>query len=538
MIEKYLTTETDEYASIKYITPELTKFANITHPGILNFISQLQSQSDKTYVLINALGAGEFWGNNSQGDYFPEAALSHEGPKYGYQTFPIYGHVFSHHQHIDPSMAYGKVIYSAYDNEMHRILIIAELINDNLPPELLTNIISSTKLAVSMGCRNPYDVCSICGNIATKVSDHCDHIKYNLKQILPNGKKVYMINPEPQFFDISFVTIGADKTSYLLSKVAEENAQTSIYIPYIKPMHDTRIAEDKFADIIKTLDQEFAEPITAAKFQQVSPSIISSIDNEPSIDKDILDKLCQLPMPTILSAFRNNGIIPHDTEFSYIMNQKLGIPGAFDNLPAPDLSSIPDSVTRLFTSSENSNDGNTLLAPYQNDRAIDVPHLTVRLLILRKTADGATAYPLPPSATILQQPTAAHGSLLMPAALAAAGLLLYKLGLFNLAANGRELLGGIGLGASGSIIAKLLADSGDRPMQKQAISPTLLRAGISLPIFYTLSSIFRRQAPYAHQGFIKRMIREHPGLSTAAISIFGSPNRIINTGKLLFRSVH
>ena len=61
-------------------------------------------------------------------------------------------------------------------------------------------------------CKIPFDECSICHKKSPKISDYCDHLKYQMGKILPDGKKVYAINgnydytkhEKPlNFFDIS-----------------------------------------------------------------------------------------------------------------------------------------------------------------------------------------------------------------------------------------------------------------------------------------------------------------------------------------------
>ena len=76
----------------------------------------------KAYFHINAMGAGEYYGANRNGDYFPEEQLL----KY-YPTFMSNpAHLFRHHINKDPSIANGKVIFATYNSNMHRVELIAE----------------------------------------------------------------------------------------------------------------------------------------------------------------------------------------------------------------------------------------------------------------------------------------------------------------------------------------------------------------------------------------------------------------------------
>src|SRR5262249_17689284 len=69
-------------------------------------------------------------------------------------------------------------------------------------------------------CRVPFDVCSICKNKARTRAEYCAHLRYQMRQTLPDGRQVCAINTLPRFFDISPVAVGAEKASHILKKVA------------------------------------------------------------------------------------------------------------------------------------------------------------------------------------------------------------------------------------------------------------------------------------------------------------------------------
>lgn len=78
---------------------------------------------------------------------------------------------------------------------------------------------------VSMGCRCGTSVCSICGNEAHTEDDFCDHVlSYkggNFKNL-----PVFEDNRDIEFFEISFVSQGADKQAKILEKVASKTQPT------------------------------------------------------------------------------------------------------------------------------------------------------------------------------------------------------------------------------------------------------------------------------------------------------------------------
>jgi len=181
------------------------------------------------YLHVIALGAGEYYGPNANGDYFPEKELIgaceiYEGQKrcYGFKTFESHAKVYRLHQNKDPEKAIGDVVRAIYNQKMHRVeLIIA--VEKEKAPDLVERIEKGEKLPVSMGCKVKYDECSICGNRAYRSRmEYCIHGMTMLNQVLPDGRKVYRVNVGPLFHDISFVRVPADKTAYVLAKVAEE----------------------------------------------------------------------------------------------------------------------------------------------------------------------------------------------------------------------------------------------------------------------------------------------------------------------------
>jgi hypothetical protein len=214
------------------------------HPTVQRFIKEGSAKSDKgVYVLVNALGASEYWGSNVNGDSFPESALIHSPPgwsemspeqmrraakdwKYGYPTF-MNAHPFKHHVNKDPSRAFGHVEIAVWNPKMHRVELVVfidrKLCEKNGATDVLERIENGEFPDVSMGCKVPYDRCSICDKKSKTQEDYCKHAKTMMNKILPDGRKVCVHNDFPRFFDISFVFIGADKSAKMLAKLAHVN---------------------------------------------------------------------------------------------------------------------------------------------------------------------------------------------------------------------------------------------------------------------------------------------------------------------------
>lgn len=270
-------------------------------PEVQTYLDKLKPDPQRIYVLVNALGAGEFWGSNINGDYFPEASLIHKGPVYGYETF--YGAFpYKHHVNKDPSKAFGKVELAVWNDAMKRVELVVMI--DRRRAELFGAMDVCDKLDhglfpdVSMGCKVPYDLCSKCldwkkyrqaqatfdparhrsvghavllfhrqnpiRGLSVTRNDYCEHLKTMLNKILADGTKIYAINDYPRFFDISFVFIGADKTAKVMAKLAMAHTRGRKYAT----IPSWRVAEE----------MGYEQPSTEKAFEKVAaiPSVWSS----------------------------------------------------------------------------------------------------------------------------------------------------------------------------------------------------------------------------------------------------------------------
>lgn len=252
------------------------KMARELPSQIEDYIRAATPSAGKTQVLIDAMGSSDFFGSNSNGDYFPTNALNHRGADYGYETFMHYAFPYRNHVNKDPAKAYGdKVSLSAYDDRMHRVVLIVSL-DDRRCKDIIERIMDGDYPAVSMGCRVPWDECSICANRARNRGEYCDHLRYQMNKILADGRRVCAINRLPKFFDISIVPIGAEKASFVLKKVAHEipayeiNSKPSaelgeLYYAKLAGV-ERKLAAEKSADITKQV------PAQDVKVEGITPS--------------------------------------------------------------------------------------------------------------------------------------------------------------------------------------------------------------------------------------------------------------------------
>lgn len=229
----------------------IQKLAGSMMPEIQEWLRGYTPNKKEIVVLVNALGASEFWGQNSNGDRFSWDSLSHccddhvgvyhpidtftgkPVPPYGYRTF-LDAHPFAHHRNKDPNRSFGSVALSVLNRKMRRIELVvivdrAKALNFGAQ-HIVDRIDSGDYPDVSMGTKVPYDVCALCGNKSKTRHDYCSCIKnIGMGKILSDGRQIGVWNPHPKFFDISFVFIGADKTAKMMMKLA--HADSGLWVP-------------------------------------------------------------------------------------------------------------------------------------------------------------------------------------------------------------------------------------------------------------------------------------------------------------------
>ena len=134
------------------------------HPTVREYIGNIEPKEGKLYVLVNALGSGEYYGSNINGDYFEEAELSKTAEHSGHRTFLNAG-VYRHHKNKDPEKSMGQIKVAEYNPSMRRVELIIELDREKTAAmghgDLLTSLDAGENPSVSMGCKVKHDVCSI-----------------------------------------------------------------------------------------------------------------------------------------------------------------------------------------------------------------------------------------------------------------------------------------------------------------------------------------------------------------------------------------
>lgn len=207
---------------INFTQDGINKVASLaTHipEKLVHVINEIEKNADAKYAYLydRALGSGEIYGPNNNGDFFGRDELVRK-----HDTFVKCAHVFRHHQNKDPRNAIGSVMASAYNEPMDTVDLILRCPMDKVASDI-KKFEDGGSIATSMGAKVAFDVCSICGNQARSRMHYCQHLKSHMLRVYPDGRQVYAKNPNPRFVDISMVVIPADPASTVLRKIASMN---------------------------------------------------------------------------------------------------------------------------------------------------------------------------------------------------------------------------------------------------------------------------------------------------------------------------
>lgn len=281
---------------------------------IESFLLGLEKKPNHTYLHINAMGASEYWGINRNGDNFPEEML-----KQHYKTFVTSpAHVFRHHINKDPKKSFGVVIFATYNENMHRVELIAEC-----PDDLIADAISRIKLgdypSTSMACKTPFDVCSICGNKAHSRQEYCSHLRTEIGRLYPDGRRVSALNIGPlKFFDISIVTRGADPTSYILKSAGE-----GAYLPLPSSLEAAEVEGlvEKTAELKKW--SELIKEVTGGEVLSADSTGDKILDSIQDPGPETIELLSSLDISHALTGMAHLGISPSLRYLSELIARKF-----------------------------------------------------------------------------------------------------------------------------------------------------------------------------------------------------------------------
>ncbi|RLA42216.1 MAG: hypothetical protein DRQ64_00065 [Gammaproteobacteria bacterium] len=445
--------EQDGEPLVRIVRPGvMEKTSSAMVPEVQDFISKLRPDPRYTYVLVNAMGYSEFFGANSNKDYYghnhhldfngllnapsdwgADACKDLVAGKKWLYGFPTYygATVYAHHKNsCRDTLGFGDVIFVMPNHRMKRIELVMrvdnELAAERGRTSILDRIQQNARVDVSMGCKVPFDFCSICTDwehvqtawktfdpgkhahpgiailhyhrgvapirgLSITRADYCEHMRLTPGAILPDGRKVYVYNDFPRFFDISFVWIGADKTArvmwYMGGKSNVAMPQTGAPAPSPFQAIDqqrsaVKMAMEKRAEntiFFKRGEIEKEIPATYAKKIELCAS------QEPDLPFNLLGDAAEISGPkTLLSTLAALGIVLKPREFHMVvtkgrpMGEKLAGLALAQNAEFNTFSSGIDD-TYAISGDKVSADMARVFQPAAGSRSSFAPHLGPRV---------------------------------------------------------------------------------------------------------------------------------------------------------------
>lgn len=287
-------------------------------PDLEQFIEKLGGSlpTNKVAFYNRAVPAFESYGENRNGDAFWRRELMAK-----HATFVTHGHYYRHHKNKDPTIAQGRPIASAWNDQTDMVDLIIEADRDRVE-DRIHMLERGEKVATSMGCHVKYDECSICGNQAPSRAFYCEHVSkhasapYGMRSVLEDGRVCCVFNPNPIFFDLSDVGRGAAEESETLMKLAELEMPPDAVARHLGIEEPSQLivslleknAGEKGADLLKKI------PAADERMSRVPFS-----DMEREIPSELLSKIRERlgPMRALrhLSAV---GIVLRPREFSTV----------------------------------------------------------------------------------------------------------------------------------------------------------------------------------------------------------------------------
>lgn len=424
-------------------------------PEVSTYIEHLRPRDDSQYVLVNAMGAGEYYGSNVNGDRFSEAALVHAPADwrglpvydkvksaswaYGFPTF--YGaHVFPHHRNKDAKRALGFVELAAWNPHMKRVELVTRLDHDLCMKFGGDGIWDKLKAGmfpdVSMGTKVPFDTCSITldrelyqkawstfdpkkhrspgdailefhkkhkakdgvgiRGVSITRADYSEYARTRMNFILPDGRKVWVDNDFPKFFDISYVFMGADRIAKAMLKIADAG-RIYCFMGSAELAEKLGMTDEEDLEVVlqeKTAANKQATPKSAEINKDVVPNQLAGkavpllTSNEPDLPPEVLRALGNSGLESALATSAGLGMVLRPREFQRVTLICLGKGDVADQM---------DTLGQVFPKVEEQDpmpmSGESfspvlvqLLAPFMGDRSAFGPIIERRVVVVGGTS--------------------------------------------------------------------------------------------------------------------------------------------------------
>lgn len=177
---------------------------------------------------IIALGAYEGTGFNRNGDCFREIWCE----KNAHYFKDADRAVHRHHKNKPEDPKFGNIKAAGYNKPMKRIELIVGLDIDKCA-DILDKQEKKGVTDWSMASKQAHDICTWCDHKAKTDADRCEHIPDKIGELNKTGELCGMDNPDPHWFEVSYVNRGADRIGLSLQKAAGDKVRPLLPSEYI-----------------------------------------------------------------------------------------------------------------------------------------------------------------------------------------------------------------------------------------------------------------------------------------------------------------
>ncbi len=221
---------------------------------------------------------------------------------------------------------------------------------------------------------------------------YCSHMRFSRNRILPTGERVCVVNLRPVFFDISFVNVNADKSSFVLAKVASDMS-VDLSIDDATLLHRlNKLSADKLGmekeitgDVVSADHSEISDyykdiicPDVCLRERELPDSLVDAISEKYSLDD-------------ILRTFLHNGMYPHPREFFRMYMISTGNKDKLADADRQGLYLTPEILSECTSSGKTidldcqpNKELSMLLSKYASERSHFYPDVVKRIEMIKK----------------------------------------------------------------------------------------------------------------------------------------------------------
>lgn len=313
----------------------ITDSKSLTKRASAKDLLKYEKNPKQTDLHLVAVGSSEGYSCNRNGDAFSEADC-----KKNHQYFKKADRaVHRHHKNKPADPKYGNIKAAAYNEPMRRVELVVGLDNDKCA-DILDEQEKRGHTNWSMASKQAYDVCSWCGHKAKSDMDRCEHIPSQIGELSKQGEVCCMLNPDPKWFEISYVARPADRIGMSLSKLSSDSSIKpmlpsdflQIYTGFQEPTDGFVLSKKAAAkrELLEKLAEmeKHVEAISKGKPVTAKDSYLkheaSKLKHGDKLSDATIDELRKFDPSKLLRVLADHGIIFRPDEFTkYLFGDRV-----------------------------------------------------------------------------------------------------------------------------------------------------------------------------------------------------------------------